>query len=105
MPAFDHLDKKPDDFCIGSETQYSVRDFVNKVANKLNIKIFWKGVGLNEKGYDQENNLVVSLDPRYFRPSEVDTLLADTNKAKKLLGWNYQFNLDELIDEMISSEL
>ena len=73
---------KPDDFCIGSEKQYSVRQFVDKVAKKLEIKLFWRGFGLDEKAYDENGQTVISVDKRYFRPAEVDNLLSDS--AKKL---------------------
>lgn len=96
---------KPDDFCIGSEKQYSVRQFVEKVATKLGLNIHWKGNGPEEKGLDQNGKTVISIDKRYFRPAEVDTLLSDTSKAKQILSWNYEFRIDDLIEEMINSEI
>jgi GDPmannose 4,6-dehydratase len=96
---------KPDDFCIGSGSQYSVREFVEKVAFTLKIKINWEGKGINEIAKDNNGNTVIAIDKKYFRPTEVDNLLADYSKAKKLLGWKPKYNLEELIDEMIDHEI
>ncbi len=95
----------PEDFCIGSEKQYSVKQFVELVAKKIGININWKGNGLEEIAIDSHNNTVVAVNERYLRPSEVDNLIADTSKAKKLLKWDYDFNIEDLIEEMIDYEL
>ena len=97
---------EPDDFCIATGIQYSVRDFVNFSWGYLGKKIRWEGKGIDEKGYDEESGkLIVSVDPRYFRPSEVETLLGDPSKAKEKLGWSPKISLKELIHEMMESDL
>ena len=79
---------KPEDFCIATGVQYSVRDFVNAAYDHIDKKIRWEGKGADEKGYDTETgNLLVAVDKRYFRPTEVETLLGDPTKAKEKLGW------------------
>ena len=79
--------EQPEDFVIATGVQYSVRDFVDAAAKELGITITWKGEGVDEKGYDQDGRCIVSVDPRYFRPTEVESLLGDASKAKALLGW------------------
>ena len=79
--------KKPDDFVICTGKQYSIKQFVNMVCKKLNISLYWKGKGINEKGYDKNNNIIIECKKKYFRPSEVDNLLGDFSKAKKYLNW------------------
>ena len=79
--------KKPDDFCIGTGVQYSIREFIEKVCKKLNISIKWKGSGLKEVALNN-NNVFIKVSKRYFRPTEVDSLLADFSKAKKQLKWS-----------------
>tara|TARA_B100000614_G_C14422217_1_gene442427 strand:- start:399 stop:854 length:456 start_codon:yes stop_codon:yes gene_type:complete len=97
---------KPDDFIIATGQQYSVRDFVNFAYEYLGKKIRWEGKGLDEKGYDSETNqLIVSVDPRYFRPSEVDTLLGDPSKAKEKLGWEPKITLKQMVDEMMENDI
>jgi len=97
---------KPDDFVIATGQQYSVRDFVNFAYEYLGKKIRWEGKGLDEKGYDSEtNDLVVSVDPRYFRPSEVDTLLGDPSKAREKLGWQPKITLKQMVDEMMENDI
>jgi len=96
----------PEDFCIATGIQYSVRDFVNFAWSHLGKSINWKGQGIDEKGYDDESGrLVVSVDPRYFRPTEVETLLGDPTKAKTKLGWEPKISLEEMIYEMMESDL
>ena len=97
--------KKPDDFVVCSGKQYTIKQFINKVGKHLNMKIKWLGKGINEKGYDQDNNCIIECDKRYFRPAEVDSLKGDSSKAKKILNWKPKKNLDQLIDDMISYEL
>ena len=95
----------PEDFVIATGKQYSVRDFVEKSAKALDITITWKGEGVDEKGYDQDGKLIVAVDPRYFRPTEVDTLLGDPTKAKTKLGWTPKISFDELVAEMVAEDL
>ncbi len=95
----------PEDFVIATGVQYSVRDFVNAAAKELAIHIRWEGSGVDEKGYDNEGNCIVSVDPRYFRPTEVETLLGDSSKAKAKLGWQPKTTFDELVKEMIQADL
>ena len=97
---------KPDDFCIATGVQYSVREFVNFAWSYLNKTIRWEGEGVNEKGYDSDSGkLIVAVDERYFRPTEVETLLGDPTKAKTILGWTPKITLNEMIDEMMESDI
>jgi len=96
---------KPEDFVIASGVQYSVRDFVNAAGNELGIHIRWEGTGIDEKGFDDAGNCIVSVDPRYFRPTEVETLLGDASKANAKLGWQPKTSFDELVKEMVTEDL
>jgi GDPmannose 4,6-dehydratase len=96
---------KPEDFVIATGVQYSVRDFVNAAAKELGMAITWKGEGVDEKGYDASGKCVVAVDPRYFRPTEVETLLGDASKAKNKLGWTPKITFDELVAEMVREDL
>ncbi len=96
---------KPEDFVIATGVQYSVRDFVNAAAEELGIHMRWEGSGVDEKGYDAEGNCIVSVDPRYFRPTEVETLLGDPSKAKAKLGWQPKTTFEELVKEMVREDL
>lgn len=91
----------PEDFVIATGEQHSVREFVDAAASELEMKITWKGEGIDEKGYDAEGRCVVAVDPRYFRPTEVETLLGDAGKAKQKLGWTPKIKFKELVAEMI----
>ena len=95
----------PDDFVIATGVQYSVRDFINAATKELGIKIRWEGEGMDEKGYDEHGNCIVAVDPRYFRPTEVESLLGDPAKAKEKLGWTPQISFDELVSEMVREDL
>src|SRR5215470_8316294 len=96
----------PEDFVIATGIQYSVRQFIELAFKKVGIDILWSGFGLNEKGYDKATNrCLVQIDPRYFRPTEVDTLLGDPKKAQQKLGWSPKISFDELVSEMISEDL
>ena len=97
--------KKPDDFVICTGKQYTIKNFINKVANILKIKITWKGKGIKEKGFDGNGNCIIECNKRYFRPAEVDTLKGNYSKAKRILKWRPKKNLDSLINDMISYEL
>ena len=96
---------KPEDFVIATGEQYSVRDFVDKASKQIGIEIFWEGEGLAERGYDNEGKCLVAVDPRYFRPTEVESLLGDASKAKKKLGWTPKITFKELVAEMMSADL
>jgi GDPmannose 4,6-dehydratase len=95
----------PQDFVIATGVQYSVRDFVNLAAKEIDLLISWEGQGVNEKGYDQDGNCIVSVDPKYFRPAEVETLLGDATQAKKVLGWEPEISFEELVSEMASEDM
>lgn len=96
---------KPEDFVIASGVQYSVRDFINAAAKELNMAIRWTGSGVDEKGYDKNGKCIVSVDPRYFRPTEVETLLGDPAKAKAKLGWTPKISFEDLVAEMVRADL
>lgn len=96
---------EPEDFVIATGVQYSVRDFVERAARLLDIKITWKGKGVDEKGYDQHGNCIVEVDSRYFRPTEVESLLGDPSKAKAKLGWEPKISFDALVEEMVKHDL
>jgi GDPmannose 4,6-dehydratase len=95
----------PEDFVIATGVQYSVRDFVNAAAAEIDMKIDWRGTGVDEKGYDQTGRCVVAVDPRYFRPAEVETLLGDATKAREKLGWTPKITFNELVSEMMREDL
>lgn len=97
--------KKPDDYVVATGNQYSVKEFINVAAKELGIKIIWKGKGLKEKGYDQNNKVIVECDKNYLRPLEVNTLLGDARKARSKLKWKPNYNLKQLIREMIEEEI
>ena len=97
--------KKPDDYVIATGKQYSVKYFVNLVAKELKIKIRWKGKGINEKAYDENNKLIIECSKKYYRPTEVDTLLGNPSKAKKLLKWKPKVSIEELAKEMVEEDL
>lgn len=95
-----------EDFVIASGIQYSVRDFVDAAARELNISVDWQGEAEQEKGYDTETGkCIVSIDPRYYRPTEVATLLGDATKAREKLGWQPKITFGELVSEMVQSDL
>ena len=97
--------EKPQDFVIATGEQYSVREFVQRCAALLEMDLTWTGSGVDEKATDREGNVVVAIDPRYFRPTEVETLLGDPSKAKRELGWTPRTSFDELVREMVESDL
>ncbi|HMH27495.1 MAG TPA: GDP-mannose 4,6-dehydratase [Steroidobacteraceae bacterium] len=96
----------PEDFVIATGQQFSVREFVDAASSCLKMKLEWQGRGVNEVGVDKKTGRkVVSVDPRYFRPTEVDSLLGDATKAKEKLGWTPQIAFPELVAEMVESDL
>ncbi len=95
----------PKDYVIATGEQHSVRDFVQAAAEELGMKITWKGSGVDEKGYDENGRCIVAVDPRYFRPTEVEDLLGDPSKAKEELGWVPRITFKELVAEMVREDL
>ena len=93
---------KPDDYVIATGEQYSVRDFVDAAAPYFGMNIEWMGEGLNEVGYDwNTKRTVIKVDPKYFRPAEVESLLGDASKAKEKLGWEPKISFTELVEDMV----
>jgi GDPmannose 4,6-dehydratase len=97
--------EQPEDFVIATGVQYSVRDFVDAAAQELGISIAWIGQGVDETGTDAQGQIIVRVDPRYFRPTEVETLLGDASKAREKLGWVPRIGFDELVREMVREDL
>jgi len=97
--------EKPEDFVIASGEQHTVREFVVAAASELGIEIRWKGKGAKERGYDREGRCIVAVDPHYFRPTEVDSLLGDARKARRKLGWKPKIRFPELVTEMVRADL
>lgn len=96
----------PDDFCIATGVQYSVRDFVDAAYQYVGKKVIWEGKGIDEQGFDAESGKkIVAVDPRYFRPTEVETLLGDPSKAKDKLGWTPKISFTEMVEEMMEHDL
>ena len=96
----------PDDYVIATGTQHSVKEFIEIATNFLDISIVWQGSGIDEKGYDQHSGkCIVQIDPRYFRPTEVDSLLGDPSKAREKLGWKPKVSFEELVKEMVTEDL
>jgi GDPmannose 4,6-dehydratase len=95
---------QPEDFVIATGMQKSVREFVEIAANELGINVTWKGAGVEEKGFDQNGRCIVAVDPRYFRPAEVETLLGDATKARTKLGWTPKISFMELVVEMVKAD-
>lgn len=96
---------KPEDFVIATGVQYSVREFVNVAAKELGIQITWQGHGIEETGTDKHGKVIVKVDPKYFRPTEVETLLGDPTKARVKLGWTPKTTFQELVTEMVREDL
>jgi GDPmannose 4,6-dehydratase len=115
--------EQPEDFVIATGRQYSVRDFVNAAAKELGMEVRWEGQGVEENGYwvnapaggaglaadsrarHGPTKPVIAVDPRYFRPTEVETLLGDATKAREKLGWTPRITFDELVAEMVREDL
>jgi GDPmannose 4,6-dehydratase len=94
-----------DDFVIATGVQYSVRQFVELAVQELGLALHWEGIGVDEKGLDDNGRCIVAVDPRYFRPAEVETLLGDASKAKSKLGWEPKISFDALVREMVRADL
>jgi len=96
---------EPDDFVIASGKQHSVREFVEFAAAKLGLRLSWRGKGVDEHAIDTAGKRIVAVDPRYFRPTEVDSLLGDPSKARQKLGWHAKTTFEELVEEMVREDL
>lgn len=94
----------PEDFVIGTGEQYSVREFIDAAAKELEMPLKWEGEGIDMKAYDLQGNLIVAVDPRYFRPTEVETLLCDPSYAKQKLGWSPKISFIDLVKEMVAAD-
>ena len=97
--------ERPEDYVIATGRQHSVRDFLEAAAREASIAVTWKGEGAEEKGYDAKGNCIVAIDPRYFRPTEVDSLLGDATKARERLGWVPKTTFEELVAEMMREDI
>jgi len=98
--------EKPKDYVVATGIQRSVRDFVNVAGKELGFDIRWEGKGLEEKGYDEKTGqCIVAVDPRYFRPTEVQSLLGDPSLARKELGWEPKISFDTMVAEMVAQDL
>jgi GDPmannose 4,6-dehydratase len=96
---------EPDDFVLATGETHSVREFVEKAFAHTGRRIEWRGDGVNEKGVDQSGRVVVEIDPRYFRPTEVDALIGNPAKARRKLGWHHKTSFDALVKEMVEADL
>ena len=98
--------EEPNDYVIATGKQFSVREFCNAVFRELDIEIVWQGKGVDEKGINKETGaIIIEIDPRYFRPTEVESLLGDPTKAKDELGWEATIGFEELVREMVAADL
>ncbi|MDE1154154.1 MAG: GDP-mannose 4,6-dehydratase [Acidobacteriaceae bacterium] len=96
---------QPKDYVIATGVQYSVREFIQRCAERLEMELTWQGEGAEEKAVDKQGNVIVGVDPRYFRPAEVETLLGDPTRAREELGWTPTTSFDELVAEMVDADL
>ena len=96
--------EQAEDFVIATGEQHSVREFINLAASKLEMKLHWQGTGVDEKACDAEGRCIVAIDPRYFRPTEVETLLGNPAKAKAKLGWAPKTGFEQLVTEMVEAD-
>jgi GDPmannose 4,6-dehydratase len=97
--------KSPNDYVIATGKQFSVKQFVNLTLKELKIKFYWKGKGINSKCYTDDGKCIIACDKEYYRPLEVDTLLGNSKKANKELNWKSKTSIQELVKDMVSSEL
>ena len=97
--------KKAEDWVICTGKQYSVKQFINLVAKKINLNLYWKGKGLKEKALSKDNEVIIEIKKEYFRPAEVDNLKGNSSKAKKLLNWKPSRDINSLIQDMVNYEL
>ncbi len=97
--------EKPQDFVIATGRQYSVREFIQRCAKLLELDLTWQGSGVEEQAVDKDGKVIVAIDPRYFRPTEVETLLGDPSKAQRELGWTPRTSFDDLVKEMVEADL
>jgi len=98
--------EQPEDFVIATGVQHSVREFLELAAKELGITVCWEGKGIEEKGYDANSGkCIVAVDPRYFRPTEVETLLGDPSQAHEKLGWTPNTTFKDLVEEMVQEDL
>jgi len=97
--------KTPDDYVIATGKQYTVKEFVNLTAAALGLKLKWRGRGINEKAYNEKGKIIIECDKKYYRPTEVSSLLGNAAKARKKLKWKPKYNLKELIQDMINHSL
>jgi GDPmannose 4,6-dehydratase len=95
---------KPDDFVVATGERHSVREFVDAAGAELGFRLTWRGKGVDETGTDRDGRVVVRVDPRYFRPAEVETLLGDASKAREKLGWRPKVGFGELVAEMARAD-
>lgn len=98
-------EETPKDFVIATGIQHSVREFAESAARELDIELDWNGTGVDEVGCDREGNVIIRVDPRYFRPSEVDSLLGDATRARTQLGWSPSYSFRDLVSEMVEKDL
>jgi GDPmannose 4,6-dehydratase len=96
---------KPEDFVIATGEQHSVREFVTRAGARLGLNIEWTGTGTQERGLLPDGRCIVEVDPGYFRPTEVETLLGDASKARERIGWQPRHTFQQLVDEMVDSDL
>jgi GDPmannose 4,6-dehydratase len=97
--------KEPEDFVIATGEQHSVREFVELAAGEVGIRVTWKGRGVEQAGHDESGRRIVAVDPRYFRPAEVESLLGDAARAKAKLGWRPKIGFKDLVREMVRADL
>ncbi len=97
--------KNPDDYVIATGKQYSVKDFIKLTCKKLNMKIRWTGKGINQKVYNSNGDVIIECNKKYFRPAEVDTLLGNSKKARKILNWKPKIDINKLVHEMVEMDL
>ena len=96
---------KPDDYVIATGINHSVKEFIELAAGYVGIKINWKGEGINEEGYDKNGKLIIKIDPKLFRPTDVNQLLGDSTKARNELGWEPKVSFEELVEMMVKSDI